>query len=441
MGRDEHYKRSPDCPFFTLGNDNKHSATRKSRVKKDRTSKASRLSTQSTFTVASEAPSITDLPADEEDSILTVATSATAPAEKKMDKKKRTTTGRGKKTKAKKSEAVEVDMALEAEDSDVEVREVPAPKSIRGRKRKSDQMQDSPADEMEAEAPASKRRTTRTRGSAAVENVVPVGEPVQQVAEYPAEPSKAKRVIRPSRKASARAASKKVQPPPVPTDEEIDAALKADLEKPVSEDDEPPVVIAPKKTRAASKNVNAAHAMLDPDPMDVDEAAIEAELAAMEAESKPPPKPKAPRGRPRKASAKQQTTAKKTPAEAEAEARDVADELASDQIASELELSISMQHTPPALKPKKQRAVSRKISKQAPARSVSASLSVHDNSIIQPDDLQSNISQQNDEDELKEDFGNSTNISMASQSTVVRASTSTIRGSTIKKRGRPSKQQ
>jgi hypothetical protein len=50
------------------------------------------------------------------------------------------------------------------------------------------------------------------------------------------------------------------------------------------------------------------------------------------------------------------------------------------------------------------------------------------------------MSEENDEDELKEDFGNDTNISMASQSTVVRASTSTLRGSTMKKRGRPSKQ-
>ena len=249
---------------------------------------------------------------------------------------------------------------------------------------------------------------------------------------------------RPSRKPSARVASKKVQAPPVPTDEEIDAALKADLDKPLSEDEEVPVVVPAKKGRAASKNVKTDHAMFDPEPMDIDEAAIEAELEAIEAESKPPPKPKAPRGRPRKASAKQPAAAKKKAAEAvaeaEADARDAADELASDQIASELELSISIQHSPPALKPKKQRAASRKVSKQVPARSTSASLSIHDSSIIQPDDLQSSVVEQNDEDELKEDFGNDTNLSMASQSTVVRSSTSTIRGSTMKKRGRPSKQ-
>jgi hypothetical protein len=404
------------------------------------------LSTQSTFTATSEVPSVADLPIDEDDTVLTIATNATAtPAEKKMDKRKRTTTGKGRKTKAKKSEAVEIDPSAEPEDNDLEVREAPAPKATRGRKRKSEQIHDSATDDVDPEAPASKRRT-RTRASTAVEDAsLPAEKSTHQMDEPPgpAGPIRSKRVGRPSRKPSAHVASKKVKAQPVPTDEEIDAALQADLDRPISEDGEKPVVLPSRKVTKSSKGIKDDHAMFDPQPMDIDEAAIEAELEAIEAESKQHPKPKAPRGRPRKASAKQQAAAKKAAeaAEAEAVARDAADELASDQIASELELSISMQHSPPALKPKKQRAASRKLSKQVPARGTSASiLSAHDTSIIQTDDLQRSEVDQNGQDNQKEDFGNDTNLSIASQSTVVRASTSTLRGSTMKKRGRPSKQ-
>ena len=452
-GRDEHYKRSPDCPFFALSNEyNKQGSARKSKAKKDRSSKASRLSTQSTFTTTSDVASLADLPADDDDSILTTATNATAtPATKKMDKRKRTTTGRSRKTKAKKSEAVEVPHPAEFKDNDVEVLEQPAPKSTRGRKRKSSQIQDSGRDDVEAEAPAAKRRTTQTRQSSAIEDAALITEASAEQAftdEPPTstEPSRAKRVGRPSRKPSARkpsarkpsarVASRKVPAPRVLTDEEIDAALQADLDKHASEDEEISIV---KKATRSGKNVNAEYAMFNPEPMDIDEDVIDAELEAMEAEAKPSIKPKAPRGRPRKASAKQTAAAKKA-AEAEAEAREAADELAADQITSELELSISMQHSPPALKPKKQRAASRKVSEQAPAQNSNSSLlSSHDSSIIQPDDLQTSVIHQNIQHEPTEDFGNDTNLSMASQSTVVRSSTSTLRGSTIKKRGRPSK--
>lgn len=455
-GRDEHYKRSPDCPFFTLGKQN--SSARKAKTKKDRTSKSSRLSTQSTFTAASEAPSLADLPLDEDDSVLTVGTSAPAtPAEKKMEKKKRTTTAKARKTKAKKSEAVEVPPAVEVEDNDVEDKEVPAPKATRGRKRKSEQIQDSTTDVVEAEAPAPKRRATRTRGSAAVEDItLPSAEQnvPQTNTDEPSSStgrSRAKSVAKTARKPSTRVASRKIQAPPPPTDEELDAALQADLERHASDDEKMPVIVPSKKATKSGKVAKADHAMFDPEPMDIDEVAIEAELEAMEAESKPLPKPKAARGRPRKASAKQQAATKK-PVEDETEAREAADELASqavdelasDQIATELEVSV-LQPSPPALKPKKQRAASRKVSKPVPARGTRPSvLSVHDNSIIQTDDLQSGMVDQkkDDHDEQNDDFGNDTNLSMASQSTVVRTSTSTHRDSTVKrKRGRPSKQE
>ncbi|KAK5625352.1 hypothetical protein RRF57_001068 [Xylaria bambusicola] len=53
---DEHYKRSPECPFFVLINQYKSAAPakKKGRGKTARSSKASRLSTQSVATAASE---------------------------------------------------------------------------------------------------------------------------------------------------------------------------------------------------------------------------------------------------------------------------------------------------------------------------------------------------------------------------------------------------
>ena len=52
---DEHYRRSPDCRFFTFAGT---TAPKASRGKKGRASKTSRLSTQSNATVASEAQDI-----------------------------------------------------------------------------------------------------------------------------------------------------------------------------------------------------------------------------------------------------------------------------------------------------------------------------------------------------------------------------------------------
>src|SRR5947209_6329020 len=55
---DEHYRRSPGCPFFAFAGT---TAPKGTRAKKGRASKGSRLSTQSNATVASQAQSIPDL--------------------------------------------------------------------------------------------------------------------------------------------------------------------------------------------------------------------------------------------------------------------------------------------------------------------------------------------------------------------------------------------
>ncbi|THV48897.1 hypothetical protein BGAL_0222g00170 [Botrytis galanthina] len=83
---DEHFNRSPECPFFILIDEhNSELALKKSTSKRGRTSKASRLSTQSAVTIASDAD------VEEGDSIMSTATTkskASGPRGRKPSAKK-----------------------------------------------------------------------------------------------------------------------------------------------------------------------------------------------------------------------------------------------------------------------------------------------------------------------------------------------------------------
>jgi hypothetical protein len=432
LGRDEHFNRSADCTFFTLINNQKQSPKR-TKTNKGRTSKVSRISTQSAFTVASDTASLADLPAEEGDSIWTTATNATVTTQggRKMGKGKKPIFGKGRKTKAKKDEAIEVVAAPEPEDDDFEVKVDVVPKPTQGRKRKTDETVDLAASVIESQPPA-KRRATRTRASTAMDEstIINPDESVQSVAFK--EPPKTKgrktgrsSIARSTRKASA--ASVATLEATIPNDEEIDAALEADLERPLS-DDEQSVVPSTKGTRS-SKITKADHSMFGIEHMEVEEAAIESELQTMEAESKPLPKAKGAKGKqPRKVSAKQQAAARKAEeAEAEAEAQRVAEEDASRQVAAELEHSLSIHHSSPNVQPKRQRASSRQPSRRLPGRNTRGSvMSVNESTVDMTDEFHDGV------DDQKDDSGNETDASMASQSTVVRGG-STRRGSTMKK--------
>ena len=156
------------------------------------------------------------------------------------------------------------------------------------------------------------RKGRTTRGSMAMDDsVLSV---VESVSEEQDASQKGKRG-RPSRKAStASVAPSKAQ---ILDDDEIDAALEADLER-MSDGEN--VMPPPKKTTRASKTSKADHAMFNTEPMEIDEAAINAELEAMEVDSKPLPKAKGTNGKQaRKVSAKQQAAARKA-AQAQAQA-------------------------------------------------------------------------------------------------------------------------
>jgi hypothetical protein len=376
----------------------------------------------------SEAPSVTDAPAEEEDSILTTATNATATQGKRMGKAKKAPAAKARKTRAKKGEPIEV-VALEPEDADFEVKVDPEPKPTRGKKRKSaDDDNDVPAQAIEMGLPAPKRRATRTRGSMAEDESILESTTSIQLEVSKAAGRKGRTSIRSTRKASV--ASLASLRTPVMDDEEIDKALEADLERRLTDDEaEMTTTAAVEKPSRSSRAMKEDHAMFGVGGVKVDDAAIEAELEAMDVDSRPLPKAKGSKGRqPRKPSAKQQAAAKKA-AEAEAQAQKLAEEdEASQQIAAELEHSISMQQSSPVIQQKKQRAPSKQPTKVMPGRATRGSvMSVKDNVLVAEDYEESNGDQ-------KDDSGHETDASVGSQSTVITGGP-TRRGSTLKKAG------
>lgn len=358
-----------------------------------------------------------DLAAEEGDSILTTATNATAT--RKMAKGKKTT-AKGRKTKVKKAEPAEITPVPEPEE--VDVKEEGAPKPTRGRKRKTeDTVEAIPAVSL-PEAPAAKRRATRTRGSVAIDDSILDESTMTQEVSKATKPG---RKGRPSTRKTSTASIATVQAP-IPNDDEIDAALEADLARQVT--DEEDILVSFKKSARSNKASRADHAMFGIDPVEIDEVEIEAELTAMEVDSsKPLPKAKGAKAKQsRKVSAKQQAAARKA-VEAEVVAQKIAQEHElqeddpSEQIAEELEHSISMQHSSPVIQPKRQQTSSRQPPRQMPGRGTRASAMSVNDSTTSVEVLDQN-----------EDLGNETDASMASQSTVVRGGKSR-RGSTLKK--------
>jgi hypothetical protein len=249
-------------------------------------------------TSASDVASIADITADHDDSVMTTASTMTQGG-KKTTKGRKAATGKGRKTKAKKDEAVDV---LEDEP---QAEEPPQPTVTRGRKRASDAMED-PADS-DVEAPAPKKRATRTRASTAVDNSsVPDTEMVDAVpAKQPAK-KKARASSAKTRKVSAASVTSRVSIASLrgaaADDDELDRQLEADLERYHSDADDMAVEQAPeapapatrgrpkkaattRKTSAQKQKAQSeSYAMFDPTPMVPDEAEIEADLEALQAE-------------------------------------------------------------------------------------------------------------------------------------------------------------
>ncbi|KAH7319899.1 hypothetical protein B0I35DRAFT_430094 [Stachybotrys elegans] len=291
---DEHYNRSPDCPFFTLVD--KSQATKKSRTKTGRASKTSRLSVQSVATVASEAPSVSELTTGPEDSVLTT-TSTMAPGTKKPRAKK-ATAAKGRKTKAKKEDVSELPESHEQEEE-----AHPLPKASRGKKRGSEAIDASVLSA--AEIPAPKRQAIRARGTTAVDSsMMSTAEDVSMSdAPAPKKPAMRKKSAAPSAKrarnvSAASTVSNASEPSLAPSqeefpdDDEIERQLQADLDMQHS-DDEPSMIVRreaeaeddhelAEKDAAANQSRN--YAMFNPGPVEVNEEDIDDELKALQAE-------------------------------------------------------------------------------------------------------------------------------------------------------------
>lgn len=345
-----------------------------------------------------------------------------------MGKTKKAPAAKARKTRAKKGEPVEV-VAPEPEDADFEVKVDQEPKPTRGKKRKSaDNDSNVPTPAIEISLPAPKRRATRTRGSMAEDESLLESTKSVQLEVSKTAGRKGRASIRSTRKASV--ASLASLRAPVMDDEEIDKALEADLERRLTDDEmEITTTAAVKKATRSSRVMKVYHLMFDVGGVNVDDAAIEAELDAMDVDSKPLPKAKGSKGKqPQKSSAKQQAAAKKA-AEVEAQGQQFVEENgASQQIAAELEHSISMQLSSPVIQQKKKTAPSKQPTKLMPGRATRGSvMSVNDNVSVAEDYQESNGDQ-------KDDSGHETDASVASQSTVITGGP-TRRGSTLKKAG------
>jgi hypothetical protein len=333
--------------------------------RKPRASKASRLSAQSAHTVASEEPSVTDLLAEEEDSILTTATNATAVSKSGRKLAKGKKPAKGRKTKTKKDQSVEVIANMEPEDADFEVK-VEQPKTTRGKKRSSEEIDETPT-LIDAQPPPAKRRGARNaRGSVAdidnsfapshsekdVDAIMTAAEEI--VTNKPAtsrkkgRPSNAKSQRNVSSASTASKASLRMA---IPDDDEIDKALQADLERPLTDEEDHELSggasksrresrlkkstvtasVAPVRKTTRGSKIHKGYEMFAPGEISIDEAAIDAELKAMELEgSVPLPKAKAAKGKqPRKPSAKQQAAAKRAAEAAEDEADVVEEQMSS----------------------------------------------------------------------------------------------------------------
>ena len=288
---DEHLRRSPECFFFSTGA--KSQAGGQARPKGKRASKASRVSNQSTLSVASEGMSIGELE-PQESSVMSISsintTSEPLGAKKKGTKtKKATKKAKGRTLQPMQDDSEVAGSYLEPEDDDFEVKIAATQK--RGTKRTSDEIMTSAAnddgegaeqDVEEHPNPPRKRRATKTRSTRANQAGEPavvddslettqlkdtqIAESMDMTIEEKVPVKKAQRGRKPKSSSTKRktsttsVASKASLRATVPNDEEIDAVLAEDLDRPLtdngSDEDDSQITKPTKrpmaKTRAAS---------------------------------------------------------------------------------------------------------------------------------------------------------------------------------------------
>ena len=258
------------------------------RAKKGRPSKMSRVSMQSNTTAASEEPSLADI-VDDEDVVApipnanTIAAPVITKGSKKAAKsKKQNARGKIKTARANVEESTLGSSFIEPEDDDFEVKVQQVPlRNTRNKKRTSDELGSNDtaqsagdAENVQGQPPPAKRRMTRTRSSIAqqahdspvtaiqdkIDNDTPMTDtdtmpPPRMLISMKSERASRKRASSTVRKASnTSTASKASLRAAVPADDEIDAALEKDLDRPLTDEDKPePVEDTQPKTRRLTR--------------------------------------------------------------------------------------------------------------------------------------------------------------------------------------------
>ena len=239
--------------------------------------------------------------ANHDDSVMTTASTMTQGG-KKTTRAKKTTAAKPRKTKAKKEEAVEI-----LEDEPEQIPEPPA-KPARSRKRASDAVEDSVM--TNAEAPPAKKRAARGKKAAAEPAAPPASSQELEMEDAPAKPARKGRASTAKSTAKASQASLRAQAlaaeeaEKAADDEEIDRQLQADLDRPLTDDEDLAAdsdaerwkapVPAKERTKKATttrklssqsqNQPSKAYTMLDPTPVVPSEAEVEADLVALQAE-------------------------------------------------------------------------------------------------------------------------------------------------------------
>ena len=242
------------------------------------------MSTQSNFTTVSDGLSVAETDINRDDSVVSVAEPAkatkSAKGAKKGAKAKKPLPKSKRQANRKPDDNTHVASSyLEPEDDDFEVKvESTSPQSKGSKKRKSNEMSNDAPNQADAHSQEDvsqgqprKRRATRTRGSIAQTRNEPSPPPTQEPeldaemidakAVLPTVPSQnrrkgkggTKRSSSRVRKASTTSnATKASLRAPIPADDEIDAALEADLDRPLTDEEseiEPPAISKTKSRR------------------------------------------------------------------------------------------------------------------------------------------------------------------------------------------------
>ncbi|MCJ1310263.1 hypothetical protein MMC25_003925 [Agyrium rufum] len=308
---DEHRKRSPDCQFFSLAQPSKPKVLRAKKSRTSKSSKVSRLSTLSNATGTNNEDMTID-----GDSAMTDATNTTIVSTSSKAPMKG---GKGRKAKAKAQEdlpaigrnhSVDRSSLGEPEDAgfDIKIATVQIPvKKTRGKKRKSEDMDNgSLLVGDESQMPPNKIRGTRARSSTVkpeqiskpvTREDISIREDTVVITSKPATSKRGakangKRVASATRKASVVPTTSQASlGAPIPADEEIDAALEADLNRNMADDDMPssPEEVKPKtrrltRTRPSARVASASTALTRKQQKVVDNSAAPVDVPMPDSE-------------------------------------------------------------------------------------------------------------------------------------------------------------